>query len=36
MFTSDDITNENSVKHDLKWPYITDHQYRMLIIGGCG
>ena len=30
MFNLDDITNENN----KKWPYIPDHSYRMLIIGG--
>ena len=23
-------------KHDLKWSYISDHPYRILIIGGSG
>ena len=36
MFNLDDITNENNEKHNLKWPYIPDHPYRMLIIGGSG
>ena len=36
MFNLDDITNENNEDHILKWPYITDHTYRMLIIGGSG
>ena len=30
------ITNENSKKHDEKWPYIPDHPYRILIIRGSG
>ena len=34
MFNLDDITNENNEEHNLKWPYIPDHPYRMLIIGG--
>ena len=34
MFNLDDITNENNKEHKLKWPYITDHPYRILIIGG--
>ena len=29
-------TNENKTEHNLKWPYIPDHPYRTLIIGGCG
>ena len=36
MFNLDDITNENNRKHNKKWPYIPDHSYRMLIIGGSG
>ena len=34
MFNLDDITNEHSEVHNLKWPYIPDHSYRMLITGG--
>ena len=34
MFNLDNITNENNKDHDLTWPYIPDHPYRMLIIGG--
>ena len=30
MFNLDDITNENNVKCNLKWPYFTDYSYRML------
>ena len=29
-------TNENQEEHNLKWPYIPDHPYRILIIGGSG
>ena len=36
MFNLDDISNENNEDHNLKWPYIPDHPYGMLIIGGCG
>ena len=33
----DSITNENNKKkHIEKWPYIPDHPYRTLIIGGYG
>ena len=36
MINFDDYTNENIVEHNLKWPYIPDHPYRILIIGGSG
>ena len=36
MFNLDDITNENKEDHNKRWPYIPDHPYRMLIIGGSG
>ena len=36
MFNLDDITNENNKDHNKNWPYIPDHLYRMLIIGGSG
>ena len=36
MFSFDDHTNENKTQHNLKWPYILDHPYRILIIGGSG
>ena len=36
MFNLDNITNENNEDHNKKWPYIPDHPYRMLIIGGSG
>ena len=26
--------NENKTKHNKNWPYIPDHPYRILIIGG--
>ena len=29
-------TNENKTEHAKNWPYIPDHQYRILIIGGSG
>ena len=29
-----DITNESNKEHNEKWPYIPDHPYRILIIGG--
>ena len=34
MINFDDYANENKAKHNLKWPYIPDWLYRILIIGG--
>ena len=34
MINLDQITNENNKKHNQKWPYIPDHLYNILIIGG--
>ena len=31
-----DIVNENKTEHNKIWPYIPDHPYRILIIGGSG
>ena len=28
--------NENKTEHNQKWPYIPDHPYRILILGGSG
>ena len=36
MFNLEDITNESNKDHNLKWPFIPDHPYRILIIGGSG
>ena len=36
MINLDSITNENNKEHNEKWPYIPDHPYRILIIGGSG
>ena len=36
MINFDDYTNENNTEHNEKWPYIPDHPYRILIIGGSG
>ena len=36
MINFDDYTNENIIQHNSKWPYIPDHPYRILIIGGSG
>ena len=29
-------TNVNTTEHNSNWPYIADHTYRILIIGGSG
>ena len=34
MINLDYITNENNREHNEKSPYIPDHPYRILIIGG--
>ena len=36
MINFDNYTNENKAKHNKNWPYIPDHPYRVLIIGGLG
>ena len=36
MINFDNYSNENRTKHDKNWPYIPDHPYRILIIGGSG
>ena len=36
MFNLDGVKNEHNEEHNLKQPYISDHSYRMLIIGGSG
>ena len=36
MFNVDDIINENNKEHNEKWPFVPDHQYRILIIAGSG
>ena len=36
MISLDSITNKNNKEHNEKWPYIPDHPYRILIIGGSG
>ena len=33
MIKFDDVTNER-IEYNSNWPYIPDHPYRMLIIGG--
>ena len=34
MIDFDKNTNENKISHNPNWPYIPDHPYRILIIGG--
>ena len=36
MTNLENITNKNKKEHNEKWPYIPDHPYRILIIGGSG
>ena len=36
MINFDVYTDENKSEHNLRWPYIPDHQSRILIIGGSG
>ena len=34
MINFDNYTNVNKTEHNLKWPYIPDHPYRILISAG--
>ena len=36
MINFDDYANENRTEQNKNWPYIPDHSYRILIIGGSG
>ena len=36
MPKGDNYVNVNKTQHNLKWPYIPEHPYRILIIGGPG
>ena len=36
MINFDDYAKKNKTEHNLKWLYIPDHPYRILIIGGSG
>ena len=34
MINFDDYVNEDKTEHIKNWPYIPDHPYRILMIGG--
>ena len=36
MINFNGFTNENKINHNPKWPFIPDHWYKILIIGGSG
>ena len=36
MINLDNIVNNKNEEHNENWPYISDHPYRILIIGGSG
>ena len=36
MINLDSIVSDKNEKHNERWPYIPDHPYRILIIGGSG
>ena len=36
MINFDNYANENRTEHNKNWPYIPDHPYKILIIGGSG
>ena len=36
MIKFDKYTNESKIEHNSKWPYIPDHPYRIVIVGGSG
>ena len=36
MINFDDYVNENKTIRNKSWPYIPDHPYTILIIGGSG
>ena len=36
MINSDEYTNESEIDHNLKWSYIPDHLYIILVAGGSG
>ena len=36
MINFDYYANEKKIAHNSRWPYILDHPYRILIVGGSG
>ena len=36
MINVDDYVNENRTEHNKNWPYVPDHPYKILTIGGSG
>ena len=36
MINFDDVTKENIKERNPNWPEVSDHPYRVLIIGGSG
>ena len=36
MINIDNCVNKNKTEHNENWPYIRDHPYRIIIIGGSG
>ena len=36
MINFDDYADENNTKHNIKWSRVSDHPYRILIVGGSG
>ena len=36
MTNFDEHINENEINHNINRPYIPDHPYRIIIIGGSG
>ena len=36
MINLDSMTNKSNKKYNEKWPYIPNHPYRIIVIGGSG
>ena len=36
MVNFDDYISENKTEHNKNWPYVPDHSYKILIVGGSG
>ena len=36
MINFGEYTNKNKIEHNSNYPYIPDHPYRILIVGGSG